>query len=265
MEGQMLLAEFDWERWIGVVIVGFLALLFVVMPILMFVVALAEKNHLRALAPVPESDMPSGGAKVVDQAIVHGFIKRGTYTDGDTGIKKGYITLLLSPDEQVLAWVMHGRLAGRHKLITPLADGRWLATANITGVVDLSGLDDDAMLPEAEFDVLLYYHSRRLADTGLNVEPFDPDDLPGQLLTHQQERVELMVSNGLAKYASADQTAYRATMRGAFQLSTGYIKEIAQMGQRTKLSKAMTEEARLMGRHARYGAGTTVRPNQEQA
>src|SRR4051812_20628872 len=83
---------------VGGIILLVVAVLFVVFPIVIFISAMWERQHLRLFVPVAPEKMPATGTTYISDATAHGFTHLGVWDDGDKGIAKGVRTLLLSPD-----------------------------------------------------------------------------------------------------------------------------------------------------------------------
>src|SRR5581483_11413898 len=124
-------------------------------------------------------------------------------TDGDAKIMRGVVSLLLSPDGQVLSWIQH-RPVRRWALYSSLDPDRWLVTTNLSGELDLIGWNEEEMLPRVSFPVLLRHHLERISASGAAVWPFTPQTAVAEHVAREQRRAHAIVQSGLGRYRSAN-------------------------------------------------------------
>jgi hypothetical protein len=220
------LLALSWSWFIFGPLLALAVILFVLFPLGTFVAALFEPVHLRHLRTSSAAEAAAvAGHAAVAEAGSAGYATLGVFTDGDRGFKEGIITLMLSPDRIVLLWVLHHALGGRHRLITRSADGHWLITSSITGLRDLSGLQDEQMLRNAPLAALEECHRQRLAAWGRPAMPWDPRSVAPDILAYERSRVEHMAAAGLARYLHRGYV-YRYTLRGAARLTRHSVSEL---------------------------------------
>ena len=221
-------------------LVAVLLLLFVLLPVAIFAAALFEKVHLRQLRPAEPAKAEASGARThptVTEAAAAGYASLGVFSDGDRGLKEGILTLMLSPDRRVLLWVLHGKLAGRHRLITRSADGHWLVTSSVTAVRDLSGLLHEKMLADVPLPVIEIYHRERAARWNHPVATWAPATVAEDVLAFERSRVERMVAGGTARYIVPGHV-YRYRLAGAARVTLTYLGEIFALAGETGVSDA---------------------------
>ncbi len=256
------IAAFRWPDWAGLLIVALIALfvllIWVVNPLVMLTAAYFERITLRPLELADASATAGKNVSVVDEALRAGLQYVGTFMDRQGQILANGISMLLSPDRLTRLSVVHSR-THRYALTTRLQSGRRIRTVDVSGVADLSGIEDTQMLPRVPFDVVLYYHQQRVAAAGEPVVAFDPDTLAAEELASQRERAARMVGMGLARYRDPGQQVWSYSLRGALQITLNYMRALSHVQQRANLAKAKAaefEQWRL--REGRTPLGPTV-------
>lgn len=260
----------SWLWWVLVPAVGFVVLLFVVFPLAIFVTALVERMHLRQIEPAePSKAATVEGHKTVAEAAAAGYQSLGVFTDGDRGIKEGILTLMLSPDQGALLAVVHGALAGRHRLVSRSPDGHLLATSSVTGTYDLTGLQHEKSLPDAPLPVLEEYHRERAAQWGRPLVPWDPARVSQDILAFERGRVDTLVAAGMARYVEPRQV-YRYRLRGAAHVAWAFLGGLLAASSQLRESRARRQahERRLRERGYAFpvlpagsaGAPPSIRP-----
>jgi hypothetical protein len=256
----VLVLAYVWDsigfRWVAAVLVG----LFAIYLGLMFFAALFEKSRIRLPVPV-EGRTLATGVELMAEAERHGFGKVGTFSDGDKGFREGIMTFMLSGDGAELLWIMHPKLAGRHQIITRLADRTWVVTSSVKAVNDLSGLRREEMLPDAKLGTMLHYHRGRVAELGEAVVPFQPGRVVDDWVAHARDRVEIMVQRGLMRYRDVgaaaggggtqpeNLTASSYTLRGALQIVWGHLRDLGQTSRKMKEAKSVADDSIEQWRH----------------
>jgi hypothetical protein len=213
-----------------IVLGAFVVLIVVIVPALLLIVAMAEKNRVPSLSAAPPEKLATLSAAhqsvFADATTRQAFEALGIYQDSDVGIKQGLVSFLLSPDHVVLLWLQHSKLAPRLKLISQFAGDRWLITTDVYGARDLSGLNEEMMVPQAKLDELLERHRATLAARNETPIPFAPASAVEQVVQHERNRLARMVENGSAKYVSADQGVWKHTACGAMRVIGGYFGNV---------------------------------------
>ena len=239
------ISAIHWAAWGRLVIISIIAVfglvVFVVFPLLILAASYFERLTLRKLDPADASATKGKNEPVVDAALCAGLQNIGTFMDRRGQFMSGGITMLLSADGLILLAVVHSRV-GRYSLTTRLQSGRRIRTADVSGVRDLSGLEDQQMLPGVPLEVVIYYHQQRVAAAEEPATPFDPASLADEEYTFQRERVARMVQMGLARYRDPEQTSWSYSMQGAWQLAWQHVRTASNVKQQSELAKAKAAE-----------------------
>jgi len=231
----------DWLFWSVIIFIGGIAvLLFVLFPLLIFVVALFETARIPTYDPEPPERIRLNPA--LDDALNHGFTLIGHFTDGDKGISRGVMSFALSPDGLVLVRVVHNKMIRRTELISRYPDKRWIITLNSSSLSDLSGLDIPDSLTDAPFETLLKHHQTRLASLNKTPIPLLPQTVIADARQHVHDRVDVMAKSGLARYSTADRSKWKHTLKGATRLLTRFYRELPQLHSHAKRTMARRQE-----------------------
>jgi hypothetical protein len=257
-KGEPIFQDFSFaNHWFLVLLLVCVALL-ILFALVLFFAALLERVRVRPLIPVADDRRPAAAQPLVDSAVSVGFRPLGVFSDGDKGFKEGISSILLMPDGSQLLWIVHSKLAGRKQIITKLADGRWLVTADNIGVVDRSGLRDEEVFPDADIDVLAYAHRRRWAESGQQAVPFAPESVVADFLQHGRDRAARMYEAGLIRYrmdaaqapAAASQApadaeiAYSYTLKGAVRVVVDNVAHLGRVMRQQTQTKQLAAELR---------------------
>jgi hypothetical protein len=231
----------EWfDTWGGVAIIGGTAFfIFVGIPLLMFLGALFETTRIPSYDPVPAEEIPPNPA--LDAALEEGFLLLSHCTDGDKGIKRGLLSLLLSPDGLVLARILHTRLVRRIELMTRYPDKRWLVTMD-KRLPDFSGLDLLDVLSDCPVQTLLQHHQSRVAAMNQPPLPFVPQTAIADARQHFRDRVDEMAKLGIARYTSPDRSKWKHTFKGAMRHFMRCYTEMRQIVSDLKRTKARRQQ-----------------------
>lgn len=82
------------------------------------------------------------------------------------------VTPLLNKKVKIVLWVSH-RGGRQYELITPLSNGSRIITSNLTGASDMSGLDQEKMLIDMPFKMVLDYHLECIGPHRQKINPFN--------------------------------------------------------------------------------------------
>jgi hypothetical protein len=244
--GGPLFVGLSWVWFCVAPLLGFFLLLFVLIPLGIFVAAWFERVHLRQLRPAERAKAEAVERQqqpTVAEAKATAYEPLGVFSDGDHGFKEGLLTLMLSPDRVALLWVLHGKLAGRRRLITRSSDGHWLVTSNVTGVKDLSGLVDEKGL-DVPLPVLEAYHRERLAAWDHPVNPWVVSTVAADVLAFERERVHRMTAAGYARYVMPGHT-YTYRPAGAARLTLAYLGDMLALPAESQSAEARVTEYNL--------------------
>jgi hypothetical protein len=231
----------NWLFWSVIIFFGGLVLLlFVIFPILIFIVALIETQRIPTYDIEPPERIRFNPA--LDATLNHGFTLIGHFTDGDKGISRGVMSFALSPDSLVLVRVVHNRMIRRTEIISRFPDKRWVITLNSISLSDVSGLEIPDSLTDAPFETLLQHHQLRLASLNQTSMPFLPQTVIADARQHARDRVEVMAKSGLARYTTPDRSKWKHTMKGATRLLTRFYGELPRFHSHAKRSMARRHE-----------------------
>src|SRR5712671_2214524 len=181
METCLAFAWSEWRFWeiVACILAGGLALI----TVLVFLAALWATRRLRpvfATEQDPAKPMPPVCIEAHEAALSAGFLDTGVFTDDDKGFKKGYATVLLSPEEDVLVLVQWGTAIKRFRLLSHFENGQWFVTTNSIGESDLSGQLEEVVIHGAKLLDALNEHYERIVASGLVPLLFDAQAIPEQ-------------------------------------------------------------------------------------
>jgi hypothetical protein len=231
-------------------VVAWFGLLYIGMPILMFVFALAEKIKLLPLTPInlDRSRLSEKAQTATTQAVREGFYPIGLFSDEGISLKAGIHFFMLSSDRRTLLW-MHEGLGRRYNLISSFDGDRWLITSDILGGQDLSGLELEEMLPEVEFAVVFDYHLERVTNVGEKPLSVDADNVARMILEHERNRVESMAKRGLVRYLDAEKQTWLYTPKGAAKISLTAVKNNFNVLKRRDFAQQRAEKMKQVKIH----------------
>lgn len=135
----------------------------------------------------------------------------------------------LSPDCLVLVSVSGGTLASisveNTTFYTLLANGKRLITIRNAKASesDLTGLIEEVLVPDAPFDRELEKHWQRVATSGVQAVPFNPDDPLSDLHRMMTERIDRMVRMGYATYVDPAHAWWKYNVKGAAILTAKMV------------------------------------------
>lgn len=216
--------------WVGMTVVVVFG---VVLPLVVFVASMVEKQHVQTLRTFSEieqrrhrpPDSVLGAMSQEDRLLgVHGYC--------DSGRKVEPMFLLLSGDGLVLARVRlkkNGKMK-RYELFSRLHSGAWPVTSD-TLSVDLSGLRWEEWLPDAPLPMALHHHRRRIHQAGQPCVPFAAETALAELSEHERQRVARLTEGGLARYVGPNRDKWVFTLRGAARLGwqvTGISRKVRE-------------------------------------
>jgi hypothetical protein len=230
--------------WIMAVLVGgFFALIFVVFPAVMFIVALVEKMTIhRLVPPQPQDRIPP--SPPLEAALKWGFTLVGQFSDEEKRWKRSLISLALSADCLTFLLVVHRRLGGTFHLITRYSGQRWLITGADGTSSDLSGLEMyETLRGEMDFDILLRHHLSRIQLSQEIPIAFTAASLPADIHEHDQARVDAMVRMGFARYVNPNRSRWKRTLRAAVRIISDFYGTILNV--QNEMRRAQARKAEL--------------------
>lgn len=221
---------------------------------LALIAAFAAIAFLRALfvkhRPLRPLEWPSHPASQGVQSLIAlaseaGFQSVGFLSDADEGSDKGHVyTLMLSPDACILFYVRHDRLSPPYRFMTPLADGHWVITGVMADEMDLSGLDDEQVLPRG-FNTMLSRHRARIVASSSALLVFSPDSITQHLHEHEQARLDRLVAAKLAKFVPGQRAQWRYTLRGAERQTRACLRRLREYQKMLADQRKRPEKLRL--------------------
>jgi hypothetical protein len=238
------------ELWIALIIVGIIAGLLLLFPLLLIGSALIEKRRLLMLTPVEDdraSRAMARNAAPLELAARAGFRWLGVYSDRE-GMIEGILALLLSEDAGTLM-VRSCRAELSTRFITPLLDGRWVVTADFGGEDDLSGLYMQAMLPTDPFPHVYSYHLQRVAELSRDTPAvtFDAATLLEEILLQEQTRVQMLIDRGLARRLFGPDDRWKYTLTGALRIAAAGLRRMIELPRVNRLAEARKKAATDVG------------------
>jgi hypothetical protein len=207
--------------WIMIVALAVIVLF----ALLILLAAYLEKRYLRPLTQAGQDAPARTSGKGADWVIVAEnllFANLGYFVE--RGFSTTYVTLLLSQDQQVLALIVHKPLA-RFLFMSRLADDRWVGSYFLGGSPDLSGLEIRTRY-SGTFEEVLGYHHEQLRGLGIQVIPFDRERVIEDLQQHERACAERLLSQGLARWRSADQSAWSFNLKGSVIMTVRSLKQM---------------------------------------
>lgn len=202
-----------------IVIIG--ALLFIIIPLAMFLTAIFEKMNIRQLQPLSvdkEQVLINKNKKLLSEAISNNFRSCGYYTDGDKGITEAYISLSISEDKRTLLWIQEG-LARRYKFISQMGNEQFIITSNVMATIDLSDLEIEEMFPAPDLSDVYQYHLERLMRSGRYIKEIEETHLIDWLDYYKREKVRRMILLGYARFIDSNENRFKYTLNGAIQIA----------------------------------------------
>ena len=216
----------DVIRWIAPAIAALFLISVVAIGALFFLAAYFEKRRLVPLASAGSDAPPERSGKagiLLAAAETLDFRHLGYFVDRQ-GFTHPRLSLLISADRQVLAMIVHGRLA-RFKLIGRLPHGRLLITSQNPEEPDLSLLRVE-LLEAGRLDEALARHTRWLREMQFPTLAFDPQTVVEDLLEHDRLRARNLVSAGHARWREVDQSSWSYTLRCSITMAIQCLKDV---------------------------------------
>jgi len=177
----------------------------------------------------PGSDDPLPATEYTEftnrNALRSGFTPLGSFYHAKTKLYRVRYNAWLSPDRVVLAWVGGGTVASillnATWLFTRLRDGRCLLTIDDpkAGDSDLSGLTDQAVVRNADFEELLAKHRQRVESATEPAEPYSNNDPIGDHRAFLAFRTERLEERGLVRFLDAERTSWKYGVVGAIMVA----------------------------------------------
>jgi hypothetical protein len=240
---------FTWSEWrLWEIFAWVVAGGIVLITLLVFFAALLEKRRLRPLIPIEPGQakpMPRECVDAHEAALSAGFVDFGMFTDGDKGLTKGFITLLLSPEEDVLVLVQWGTGMKRFRIQSNFAEGTSLVTSNTAGEGDLTGQQELVSLHNAKLLDALNVHYDRIVSSGQAPHPFDADALPEQLIEQLRQRVDRLIEKGLAKYLNVEKDVWRYKPWGAVLVAANVFRQLIEAMNQGSKAKTASKTSRV--------------------
>ncbi|MEM0914436.1 MAG: hypothetical protein AAGB29_08355 [Planctomycetota bacterium] len=197
----------------------------------MFFASLIERRHLRPIEPLDDAKAPSSAKALgVHQELIDcGMLFLGVYRDGESNILKTEMSIYLSPDGRVMAMLPRHAYTLGYRVYSEFADGRLLVSGQVTGNGSVSGLRDQAMLPDCSVRQVLRFHLDRLSNYSQEAVPFSPETITDDLLARDRQEAEASVQQGLARWVDARQTIWVMTLAGAWRVAWGQLADFARL------------------------------------
>jgi hypothetical protein len=154
-------------------------------------------------------------------AVRLGFTAPRLFKHSKGGMYKTYGVLMVSPSRQILAVFRWGTTGGIRNVATvlysALENGRYVVTSDRPAGARTPGLYDEILYMDADFEQLVRRHEERLRASGLNINPLSPESPLAEFEAIRAARARFLVASGDAYWVDAEQTAFRATLKGALK------------------------------------------------
>lgn len=220
----------SWLPWVLVSIVtGFFAILYLLIPIILFVTALMEKHRLQPLTPLTDeqaqtyADTPS-----VIAALAAGLQPIGAFQDNESNFIHPAIKMLLTEDRRVLMQAIVSRAGKRYVLLSRMADGHWLVSTTSLGFSGICDILIEEAYHGASVAELLRFHESRLAQWRAAAVPFVPETLVDDLLRLDRERATILTNARLARYVTPQNGVWVFTLKGAVRVTAIYFRNMSR-------------------------------------
>jgi hypothetical protein len=215
----------------------------------MILVARIEKRVINVFEPIAEPDLPQQSAymQAMNRAAENDrFCFCGWYGQKQGRIYRAIAAMWLSPDGLTLAVVGGGKIAGiafkKTYLLSKPIDNAILQTCDDVAESDLSGIQKQDFLLNADFAEMYQFHQERAVLLKIDFEPFDEVSVLKECIEMERKRVEELAKMGLAKFCDWEQRDWRYTTKGAILLFVkGFMN---QLGQAAKQSERLVNKAR---------------------
>lgn len=224
--------------WAMIIAASFFVLVTIVLPGLVFIVALLEPIR----APTyPAMNQEPLSRELIDEAVKQGFRLIGHFKGAESGIQSKFtMTFALSPDPRVLLMIQHSISKGI-TLMSRFPDSTWLLTTTIRGRGELA-LESSEQIPGAKLEALTRYHNLRLASSPEPALAFDPATATANITEHYRQQMEQQVATGMARYAARDRSTVKHTVRGAWDRAVATIRLGFSAREREARAKAKLKE-----------------------
>jgi hypothetical protein len=228
--------------WPWIVIVAMMCFFFVSI----LVVARLEKHYIHQYEPASLDELQPLSPyfrAMNDAARAMGFRHCGDYVQSrGSSVYKCCLSLWLTADENCLLMVFGGKLARidykKTLLISAGDDETAVVTVDDFGLADLSGIRKTEVILNADLQELTDRHLQRLAAGGTPLKVFSPSRCLQQYEDMERNRIDIMVSLGLAEFMDLSHSIWRYSFKGAWAYACqGYLKGLQQARTQANRSK----------------------------
>ncbi len=240
-----------WIEIIGLVVVLLAAGLYALLGVAIIVTSLVERRPVKPLTPAEPNDpewqklgtIPSGagspqspepdtnpyaapGPKSYAESQIRaapqlGFSAPRLFRHVKGGIYKTHNALLVSSTRQVLAVIRWGTTGSIRNeatvLYSALDDGRYLVTSDRPTGSRTPGFYDDHVFLSAGFEQLVRRHEERMQASGKKIKRLSVENPLQEYEAILGGRARFLIERGEAKWADAEQTEFRSTLKGALK------------------------------------------------
>ena len=209
----------------------------VILFLMFFFTGLLEKQCIQQFKPANPDSLPGPSSYcrvMAETARELGFEPLGTFVqDRGSRVYAAIIYFWLSPDARTLARIGGGKTLGvpirRTVLISRFASGEIFETSDEFGGIDLSGLTQKEIVMNAGLRELYDYHKARLATTRDTPQTFPRSGILAVQEKMELDKAERLGRLGLARPLNIQQTIWKYTIKGAWQIYfMGYKKQLAE-------------------------------------
>jgi len=216
-----LLAAFGLFYWLALIVLGALAAFHLVL----VVTGLLERNPVNPLIALPPGErveLPAYLEAMDKMAAEATFVHQGTFGHAKGGTYRVYTSIWFSPERDVLAVIEGGKMVKlpvRKALLYSRAAGEgFIASTDVAGLPDVSGLATRSVLLHADFHELLAHHMARVAEAGVALLPFDESTGLAVFDDIETRTVHRLEQLGYARFLDPARTTWRYTLKGMLVL-----------------------------------------------
>lgn len=215
------LAAFGVLPWLALIVLGGV----VAFNLVLVLIGVLERNPVNPLIPLPPGErveLPAYLEAMNQMAAEASFVHQGTFGHAKGGRHREYTSIWFSPERDVLAVIEGGKMARlpvRKALFYSRAAGEgFIASTDVAGLPDVSGLVTRSILLHADFHELLAHHMDRVAEAGVALLPFDKSTGLAVFDDIETRTVQRLEQLGYARFLDPARTTWRYTLKGMLVL-----------------------------------------------
>jgi hypothetical protein len=196
--------------------------------LLLFFVALLEKNPVESFESTPLITIPDTVPRYLTAmnigAANFGFLTTGMYRHVKGGMYQLFASYWFSPDRYILIQMVAGRVAKMQRLETTLisqtADGRYLVTKDEHDAGNFCDIVLLKRLKNASFEQLLQTHVKRMMSFPGGVRPFGEATPTEARQMYTRRTIQRMIDRRVARWLDDSHTTWSYSAMGALMICT---------------------------------------------